>query len=308
MTGDVLQVYRAALEEDACIYHLHDPELIPAGLMLKLHGKRVLYDVHEDLPLTLHEKGWIPRRVRPAVELGARFIGWVAGKSVDAIVAATPSIARTFPLRKTIAVQNFPLEDLSAVRGVPHWQRPATILYVGVVSDVRGMWELLDSMLLLPASLHAKLSIAGRFEPPELEAELRQHPAWPTVQLHGWQSREGVGRLMSQSRVGAVVLRPNANFLESQPLKLFEYMAAGLPIVASDFPFWRELIGECRCGYLVNPLRPCEIAAAIQKLLEDPATAQEMGERGRAAVASRFAWEHEAEKLVALYDQLAAVA
>ena len=302
-----MAVYRTALEEDACIYHFHDPELIPVGLLLKMHGKRVLYDVHEDLPRTLHEKTWVPRQLRPTVKILARFVGWVAGKFADAIVAATPGIARTFPARKTIAVQNFPSHDLSIEIGQPYRQRDSTILYVGVISEARGLWQLIDAMQLLPSSLGAKLSIAGEFQPRGLENSLRQHPAWNMVRFHGWQSREGVRRLMSEARIGAVVLKPYENFLESQPLKLFEYMAAGLPVVASNFPFWRELIGDCKCGYLVDPLDTRQIADAIRKLLEDPAEAEHMGKRGREAIAERFSWECEASKLIALYDRFAAI-
>ena len=81
-------------------------------------------------------------------------------------------------------------------------------------------------------------------------------------------------------------------------------MAAGVPVVASDFPLWRRIVGEAGCGLLVDPLDPAAIAGAIRRLLSDPAEAEAMGRRGRAAILDRFAWHTEEAKLLALYSHL----
>ena len=88
------------------------------------------------------------------------------------------------------------------------------------------------------------------------------------------------------------------------PIKLFEYMAAGMPVIASDFPLWREIVTDAGCGLLVNPEDAPAIAAAINRLLGDESMARQMGEAGRQAVLSRYSWSAEAQKLVALYAQL----
>jgi glycosyltransferase involved in cell wall biosynthesis len=104
------------------------------------------------------------------------------------------------------------------------------------------------------------------------------------------------------ARVGLLVLHPVEAHLESLPIKLFEYMAAGIPVVASDFPAWRELVGDA--GLLVDPYDVGAIAGAIDTLLDDPQAAEAMGARGRAAVADRYGWEGEAERLLSLYERL----
>jgi glycosyltransferase involved in cell wall biosynthesis len=96
--------------------------------------------------------------------------------------------------------------------------------------------------------------------------------------------------------------------MESLPLKLFEYMSAGLPVIASDFPYWRELLDPIGCAIFVDSLDPKQIAAAIDDLLADEKRAQEMGQRGAVAVRERLNWRHEETKLLALYQRLSPTA
>jgi hypothetical protein len=118
-------------------------------------------------------------------------------------------------------------------------------------------------------------------------------------------SREGVAELLREARVGLLVLHPVEAHLQSLPIKLFEYLAAGIPVVASDFPLWRELVGDA--GVLVDPLDVDAIAGAIGELLADPARAEAMGRAGREAVATQFAWEAEGERLLSLYERASRV-
>jgi glycosyltransferase involved in cell wall biosynthesis len=105
--------------------------------------------------------------------------------------------------------------------------------------------------------------------------------------------------------MGLVLFHPAPNYMDAQPHKLFDYMAAGIPIIASDFPLWREIIGAAGCGIVVDPLKPQEIAKAMQWLWEHPVEAKKMGLRGREAATSRYNWDHEGQKLVSLYARLA---
>src|SRR5262245_15564470 len=85
-------VYREALHQCADVYHFHDTGLMPVGWLLKLHGKRVLYDVREDTPAYSRDQYWIPRWVRPAVAWAADIAEKLSGRLLDGIVAATPHI------------------------------------------------------------------------------------------------------------------------------------------------------------------------------------------------------------------------
>lgn len=299
------KVYWQSLRENADIYHFHDPELIPVGLFLRLFGKRIIYDVHEDVPRQILSKYWIPPILRGLVAKAAALMEWVAGIFLNGIVAATPAIAKRFPAHKTVVVQNFPiLSEFSFIQKLPYHDRPMQIAYVGGITAIRGAIEMIRAMEYLPENLGARLVLAGTFVPSELEATVRELPGWRYVDFLGWQDRQSVGALLGQSRMGIVVFHPEPNHLEAQPNKLFEYMAAGIPVVASNFPLWQKIVEEEQCGLTVDPLNPEAIAEAIQWLLEHPEEAEKMGERGRRAVLEKYNWDQEAKKLLSLYRRL----
>jgi len=305
MFGLTWRAFHKAIRQRADIYHFHDPELIPVGLLLKLRGKRVIYDVHEDVPKQILSKEWIPRPLRRLVAGAARVAEALASWAFDGIVAATPAIAKRFPAGKTIVVQNFPiLKELVAPESTPYQNRPAKIIYVGGITAIRGIREMVQAMSLMPESLDARLVLVGAFSPPSLEAEVRGLPGWERVEFVGWQDRASVARLLGEARAGLVLFHPEPNHLEAQPNKLFEYMSAGLPVIASDFPLWREIVEKERCGLLVDPLDPAAIAKVIQWILEHPEEAEAMGRRGQKAVFERYNWDTEAAKLIALYRRL----
>jgi glycosyltransferase involved in cell wall biosynthesis len=173
---------------------------------------------------------------------------------------------------------------------------------------VRGIKELVHAMALIPESFGARLVLAGNFDPPALEDEVKRIRGWERVDFLGWQSREGVAHILGCARIGLVLLHPRLNYLESYPVKLFEYMSAGIPVIASDFPLWRRIVQGAGCGLLADPLNPTGIAEAIQWLLEHEEEAQTMGVRGREAIHSRFNWNKESEKLLNLYRAISPVA
>lgn len=299
------QAFFKALAQKADIYHIHDPELIYTALLMRLFDRRVVYDVHEDLPRQILSKYWIPKSVRGVVAKGAELMEWLAGKFMSGIVTATPAIAKRFPPDKTVVVQNFPLlAEFSFAEEIPYQERPMQVAYVGGITAIRGAVEMVRAMERLPEYLGARLALAGTFSPPELEATVRRLPGWKFVNFLGWQNRQAIGSLLANSRIGIVVFHPEPNHLEAQPNKLFEYMAAGIPVVASNFPLWRKIVEGEGCGLTVDPLNPQAIAEAIRWLLEHPKEAEEMGRRGRQAVLEKYNWDREAAKLLDLYRRL----
>jgi glycosyltransferase involved in cell wall biosynthesis len=129
-------------------------------------------------------------------------------------------------------------------------------------------------------------------------------PGWARVDFHGWADRPAVARILASCRGGLVLFHPEPNHVTAQPNKMFEYMAAGLPVIASDFPLWREIVDGAGCGLLVDPMDPAAIARAMQWIIDHPEEAAEMGRRGRAAVEHTYNWEAESTKLIELYRRL----
>ncbi|HET8721211.1 MAG TPA: glycosyltransferase family 4 protein [Nitrospira sp.] len=305
MAVATIRLARLARSLRPSIVHFHDPELIPVGLFLKGLGVRVIYDVHEDLPKQIRSKHWINPWLRPVLATGSAAVEAIAARILDGIIVATPAIARRFPTDKTETVQNFPFHsELALPSALPYRERSPTAAYVGGISEIRGIREMLAAMDRLPDRLGGRLKIAGSFTPVSLEREMLAVPGWSRVDYVGWQSRADLALLMGSVRMGLVLFHPVPNHVEAQPNKLFEYMSAGVPVVASDFPLWREIVEGAGCGLLVDPLDPDAIAGAIAWLLDHPEEAERMGQAGRQSVLTRYNWESESRKLVDFYNRI----
>lgn len=287
------------------LVHFHDPELIPLGLVLKATGHKVIYDVHEDVPRQIRSKYWIPVLARTPAALAMSAMEWLAAKSFDAVIVATPTIADRFPCAKTAVVQNFPIAaELDAGDACSYPGRAQSFVYVGGIARARGCREIVDALALVNQTHACGLEMAGTFIQDSFKSELSARPGWQHVRYLGHLPREGVRDALGRARAGLVTLYPEPNYVQSYPVKMFEYMAAGLPVIASDFPLWRSIIEGAGCGLLADPLKPDDIAAHMRWIVDHPIEAQAMGDRGRAAVQAVYNWDTEAAKLVALYERV----
>lgn len=308
-TRTIYAVYRAARQERADVYHFHDPELIGAGLLLRLQGARVVFDVHEDVPRDIETKPWVPPALRPIVSGIAALVLKAAERCFSAIVPATPTIANGFHHPKVVVVRNYPrLEDLvSDEQRTPFTTRPMTALYLGSISVLRGVEQSVAAMAdpCIPAD--ARLILAGPFESKELLAQMTAIPGWNRVDYLGTVARATIPSLLAGARMGLVLFQPAPNHDHAMPTKFFEYMAAGLPVIASrTLEAYRDIVTQHQCGILVDPTNVREIAAAMARLFDDPREAAEMGARGREAVFGRYEWANEARSLLGLYKELVA--
>jgi glycosyltransferase involved in cell wall biosynthesis len=309
MTRTVRRVYREAVKQDADLYHFHDPELIPVGLLLRARGKLVIYDLHEDYPKDILSKGYLPAWSRGSISWLMKQLELSSCRHFSALVTVTPSIADRFYRvnKRTIVVHNFPsTKDLVLNRPYRSWEsRRQSVAYVGGIMATRGIREMVKAMSLLPRSLPATLELAGPH--PEGEPaveELATQPGWERVRHHGFVDQTSTFEILHQTRAGLVLFHPIPNHMEAMPQKIFEYMGAGLPVIASDFPLWRRILGDAGCGMFVDPQDPQSIARAIEYILSNPAQAEEMGRRGREAVLKNYNWDGQAQKLVQLYTDL----
>lgn len=303
MTQTVTAVYRKALEIDANIYHFHDPELIPIGLMLKRKGKTVIFDSHEDYTSDILHKQYIPAFMRKIISKIYQNLERYAATRFDAIVTATPKIKEVFELyysAKVVDINNYPL--LSELFDLTYWsEKKIDAIFIGSISSVRGVYELVQS---LEYSERRGLTIAGTFSDSSIQSSITSQPVWSRVSYLGQVSRAQVFDLLANSKVGVVTYLPVPNHIDSQPNKLFEYMSAGIPVVASNFPLWREIVEGNDCGICVNPKEPKEVNDAIEKLVGDSSRAVEMGANGRNAVINKYNWKTEEQKLLNLYKFL----
>jgi len=309
MTRTAWRVYCESRKLRGDIYHFHDPELIPAGLLLRASGKDVIYDIHEDLPKDVFSKHYLPVWSKPLIAWLLQKLEVFVARRFSALVTVTPSIAERFrPLNyRTIIVHNYPhKKEIVCTEQTSPWEaRRQSVAYVGLISANRGIREMVFAMSFLSKALPATLELAGNEQPENVKPEeLSSHPGWGRVRHYGLLDQASTFRLLHGVRAGLVLFHPDPNHVEAMPQKIFEYMGAGLPVVASDFPLWRRILGDTGCGIFVNPLDPQAIAEAIEYILTHPQEAEEMGRRGQAAVLERYNWESQVDKLVSLYSGL----
>lgn len=297
------QLYKKALKTEADIYHFHDPELIPVGLLLKLKGKKVIYDVHEDVPKQILSKKWIWRPVKKMVSLLVNGIEKIADKYLDGIISATPTIDKKFINKNSIMVQNFPLlgELLTTKNKNNNLIDKNIITYVGGITSARGIKEMIKAVELIPEKYQTEFLLAGKFSSQQLKREVQGSNGWKRVFFKGWIDRSKMAEILSKSKAGLVLFHSAPNHIDAQPNKMFEYMSAGLPVIASNFPLWKEIIEGNNCGLTVDPERPEEISETIQYIFDHTEEAKQMGKNGRKVVAEKYNWSVEEEKLLKLY-------
>jgi len=298
------RVFEKVKALDADIYHLHDPELISVGLKLKRLGKKVIFDAHEDVPNQLLSKHYLNKHAKWFLsKIFATYEKW-ACRRFDAIVTATPFIRNKFLAINphSVDINNFPVLDefASAANG---WSAKSNqICYIGAVGAIRGINEIVQAMELVASGV--RLQLGGKFRELDVEREVKSYAGWSAVNELGWLDRKGVRDVLAGSVAGLVILHPIINYLDSLPVKMFEYMAAGIPVIASNFPLWREIIEGNQCGICVDPLNPQKIARAVNKMLADHKLAATMGANGRKAIEQDYNWHNEEKKLLDLYQKL----
>lgn len=299
------RIFRLALRQKADIYHFHDPELLPAGLLLKLltNGK-VIYDVHEDVPEDILMKRWLPAGIRKPISYIFGVVEKMMASQLDHVITSTDYIAEQFKgTTRVTAIKNYPISY--EFKLTPrHIFAQVTLIYVGGLCEDRGISETVKALAYLNAVKDVRLRLYGKFEPESYQEVVRRFKEFDRVDYMGWVKPEILWSNMCKATIGLLCLHPVPTFIESLPIKLFEYMAAGLPVIASNFPLWKEIVEGNNCGLTVDPLDPAEIAKAIEYLIEHPDEAKKMGENGRKAVLEKYNWETESRKLITLYELL----
>jgi glycosyltransferase involved in cell wall biosynthesis len=307
MTRVVWNALRAARRQNADIYQFHDSELIPAALVLRLMGKRVVYDVHEDVPRDILSKDYLPKILRKPLAWVVERIENFSTKLLSGTVAATPFIGKRFELLngRAVVIHNYPrLGELATPIGVSWQQRECAVTYAGGILPDRGIRELVTAMSLVPPEMGVRLKLAGEFFPPSFKNELADLPGWDHVDVLGLLDRTDLAKLLGSVRAGVVPFLPEPNHINAMPHKLFEYMSASIPVIASDFPLWRQMLEEIGCGVVMNPCDPQSIASSIVFIIAHPEQAEKMGLCGRRAVENQFNWEREQYKLLRFYTEL----
>ena len=286
-------------ETNSDIYHFHDPELIPIGLILKLKRKKAIYDAHEDHPKDVFEKLW-PMPLKIVAFIYFSILEKLASIFFDRIVAATPHIASKYPDKKTTLLRNFPiLELIDKSRKVEIKSDNLIIIYQGGITKLRGVKQVIDA--LGKVNEKAELLLFGKWEA-GFEEECKKLKGWKKTKYLGVVKQEKLYGYGKSAGIGIINYLPSPNNDDSLPNKPFEYMACSLPIIMSNFSHWMDMFKDC--ALFSNPEDPESIADNIQILAKDKKLRKEMGQKGRALVEKEYNWEKESKKLIDMYNEL----
>ena len=247
-------------------------------------------------------KHWIPKPLRKLISIATELYENKIARNLNGIITATPFIEQRFVKinPNTIAVNNFPILTELIINQDYKLKTENYICYVGGITKTRGIFELADGL----TKSSATLLLAGKYLESNIKDVLKKHPAYRKIIELGFLNRKDVKELYKKSKIGIVTLHPTVNYIDSLPVKMFEYMAAGIPVIASNFKLWKSIVEENNCGICVDPQNHKEITSAVEKLLKNPEIANEMGKNGQKIVKEFYNWKNEEKKLITFYKSL----
>ena len=300
--GLTWRVFYLGLRQRADIYHFHDPELILVGIVLKLLRKKVIYDVHEDVPKQILNKEWIGNVIiRKIAAFVMNIIEQIGASFFNRIVVVTPDIAKKFPKKKTVILRNFPILKLIDNTGPANCKKnKPVIIYAGGLTRIRGIKEIIQAMEYIED--RAELWLLGKWESKKFERECKKLKEWKYTRYFGFKKLDEVYDLMRRADIGLHIVYTIERHIIGLPVKVFEYMACFLPVIISDSPYWKKIFGKC--ALFANSYDSKDIAKKILYLLDKPNEARELGNNGRKLIEKKFNWEVESRKLLEMYNNL----
>ena len=311
-----IRLVRRAINERADIYHFHDPELLPWGLLIQwMTGKPVIYDAHEHYAAKIMVRAWIPQRLRPCLRDVVAWAEPFIARRLAATVTADHRTAEELGQRgvgRVVTLYNYPLASICPA---PRRDRfdgdldEPVLIFVGTLGPDRGLWVMLETVACLVHEMDfpVRLLLVGGAKVPGLQERIEQRieelDIAQQVRLVGYVPHEDLGPYLEQAHLGFLAHDPLI-YERNIPTKLFEYMAAGLPIITTRATMTAYFLEQVPAGIMIDSQEPRDYARAIVELWRDKSRLQQMARAGRQAFEMRFNWESEGAKLLALYRDL----
>ena len=300
-------MFKYAMQVNADIYHLHDPELLPVAKKLKQNGKKVIFDSHENYPAQIACKYYLPCMMRKAASAIYQSYETHILKYCDAVI-----IPCTFygginifegRCKRTVYISNAPkLEELYDAYKSEGRNWNNAICHIGSLTYERGITHLIKAAY----KANVRLILAGKFVQNDYHEELKTMPEYQCVDYRGFVDRKGLMPIFSEASIGMATLLNIGQYNTGDNLatKVYEYMSAGLPVIVSRYKYVDDELSKYRFGLSVEPDNVDAIANAISYIIGSPAIAKNMGEAGRSAIRNEFNWSIEEKKLLSLYREL----
>lgn len=293
-------VYKEGLKINADVYHLHDPELLRYVKKLKRHGKKVIFDSHENTLHQVEEKDWIPSIIRPLFGKIYKRIASRIMSRCSALISVSPEIVNELKSinPNTVMVTNYPVFKAPEIIAKDPGQ--TKICFTGGISKQWNHDKICQSIKNLNNTFYHIYGSASD----SVIAEMNQISGNKVV-FHGKVSSDLARKGQQESNIGMAILSPsnNTNGMIGTlgNTKLFEYMGSGIPVICTDFVLWKEIIEGNKCGICVSPDSVDSIRRAIEYLSANQSVCEDMGRRGIETVKMHYCWESQEKVLIELY-------
>ena len=296
-----IHAYRKAKTINAEIFHFHDTELIPIGILLKLSGKKVIYDIHENNPAALLSRPYLNNKtLKIILSKTIDIIEKIAVRFFDVIITARPDISKRFEKHKPFTLRNFPILPIyDEIPNINIEKKKHSVIYVGGMSKIRGILELITAFEQID---EAELWLLGGFESPEFEQECKNLKAWKNVKYFGSVEPYEIFSFIKQADIGIITFLPKPNHLTTLATKPFEYMACGLPLIMSNFEYWKNFFKES--AFYVDPENSSDIADKIKLLLSDKNNLASMAKLNLSLAQNEYNWDKESKNLLDAYNSI----
>lgn len=303
--GTTCKALPVAMRQKAQIYHFHDPDLLPLGVILKLMGKKVVYDVHEEHHKAVLSRDYMPWPLRQFVSYMFNIFEKLCARCFDGVVAATETIQKRFETRKTICVHNYAHLSGETVTEKGDKKEAFRIIFSGRLHKDSGLSNVIKAIESLK-NYDVRLVLIGEFEfsSKSYEDYLKSLGGWSRVEYLGKLPHAVVLQELARADLGIECFKSAPNSVFSLPTKVFEYMATGLPVLCSDLPGLKSVVETSQCGICVDETDPGKIAEQIKFFINNPELRKQMGKNGKRMVLEKYNWEKESEKLLQLYSNL----
>ena len=296
--------YKKALQVDADIYHIHDPELMGVGKKLRKRNKKVVYDSHEFTAMQILTKDYIPAFLRKTISKMYRGYESRTINKLSGLVYPCTCKGRDYFFDinvPKVIIGNFPSKSIVDVNRKNEKSDEFKVCYVGSVTETRGVYEMVRAAHLADK----KLVLIGDVSE-DIRNRLQEMPEASNIELLGQLPHDEALEEVAKCSVGLSLLQKTGqySYLDNLPTKLYEYMSLGIPTVISDFPYYKKTLKKYKFGIAVDPSDEQQIADAINKIYDDPKLAEEMVAEGQRAILSEMNWESDGEKLVDFYNRI----
>lgn len=303
------QVYKLAKQQNADIYHFHDPELIPFGWLLKTQGKKVIYDIHENVTESLKAKNWLPLK-----GLFIKIYLWfdaLAARNFKLILAEKSYVKVyrfRYPKKQFALIRNY--ASNSQLKPFINTNREAknniiNLFYMGSIDEQYCCKQMLEALAILNnQGVNAHLKMIGWIDP-KIKQEMQTWPFMEAIKnkllFTGFLDMQAGYKLSQDCHLGLSFVSDNLNVSQSIPRKMYEYMHIGLPVVSSSHLLYKNMVETHALGLCVNNNSAIEIANTIIAMAKSGNYLNTLAQNNLKAAQQHFNWETEYQTLKNLY-------